>query len=88
VHLRDKSDYVWVTSVLTERISGQIILRNPDIANICFARQYIAMVGSGIIWILLECKKIGFKTSKWSDKNNILLLTFLVLHALWMRECK
>jgi ATP-dependent DNA helicase RecG len=52
------------------------ILRNPDIANICFIRQYIEMVGSGIIRILSECKKYGFKTPKWSDKNNILLLTF------------
>lgn len=52
------------------------ILRNPDIANICFIRQYIEMVGSGIIRILSECKKNGFKTPKWSDKNNILLLTF------------
>lgn len=52
------------------------ILRNPDIANICFVRQYIEMVGSGIIRILSECKKNGFKTPKWSDKNNILLLTF------------
>ncbi len=52
------------------------ILRNPDIANICFIRQYIEMVGSGIIRIISECKKNGFKTPKWSDKNNILLLTF------------
>jgi ATP-dependent DNA helicase RecG len=52
------------------------ILRNPDIANICFIRQYIEMVGSGIIRILSECKKNGFKTPKWVDKNNILLLTF------------
>lgn len=52
------------------------ILRNPDIANICFTRQYIEMVGSGIIRILSECKKHGFKTPKWSDRNNILLLTF------------
>jgi ATP-dependent DNA helicase RecG len=52
------------------------ILRNPDIANICFIRQFIEMVGSGIIRILSECKKNGFKAPKWSDKNNILLLTF------------
>ena len=52
------------------------ILRNPDIANICFIRQYIEMVGSGIIRILSECKKNRFKTPKWVDKNNILLLTF------------
>ncbi len=52
------------------------ILRNPDIANICFIRQYIEMVGSGIIRILSECRKNGFKMPKWSDKNNILVLTF------------
>lgn len=52
------------------------ILRNPDIANICFIRQYIEMVGSGIIRILSECKKKGFRIPKWSDENNILLLTF------------
>ena len=34
------------------------------------------MVGSGIIRILSECRKHGFKTPKWSDRNNILLLTF------------
>lgn len=52
------------------------ILRNPDIANVCFIRKYIEMVGSGIIRILSECKKYGFKTPKWVDKNNILLLVF------------
>ncbi|MDP4266174.1 MAG: ATP-binding protein [Bacteroidota bacterium] len=52
------------------------ILRNPDIANICFIRQYIEMVGSGIIRILSECKKNGFKAPKWFDKNNVLSLIF------------
>jgi ATP-dependent DNA helicase RecG len=52
------------------------IPRNPDIANTCFLRQYIEMVGSGSIRIISECKKNGFKPPQWKDDNNILTLTF------------
>ncbi|MDR3365989.1 MAG: putative DNA binding domain-containing protein [Prevotellaceae bacterium] len=52
------------------------ILRNPDIAYICFIRRLIEMVGTGSNRILSECKKKGFKQPKWQEENNILTLTF------------
>ncbi|MDR1180461.1 MAG: putative DNA binding domain-containing protein [Bacteroidales bacterium] len=58
------------------------ILRNPDIANICFVRKYIEMAGSGSIRMLADCKKNGFKMPVWKEANNILTLTFPdVFHA-------
>jgi len=43
------------------------ILRNPDIANICFVRNYIEMAGSGSIRILSDCKANGFKMPVWKE---------------------
>ena len=52
------------------------ILRNPDIAQMCFYRRYIEMLGTGTLRMIRECKAEGFKTPKWENKNNILELTF------------
>lgn len=52
------------------------ILRNPDIAQMCFYRRYIEMLGTGTLRMIRDCKSEGFKTPSWSNKNNILELTF------------
>jgi ATP-dependent DNA helicase RecG len=52
------------------------ILRNPDIANVCFIRQLIEMMGSGTLRIIKECKKEGFNIPRWSDDGNVLKLVF------------
>src|SRR5690606_36931557 len=38
------------------------ILRNPDIAQMCFTRKYIEMLGSGTLRMIDDCKVNGFKT--------------------------
>jgi ATP-dependent DNA helicase RecG len=52
------------------------ILRNPDIAQMCFYRGYIEMLGTGTLRMIRACKSEGFKTPVWKSKNNILELTF------------
>ncbi|MCL9980952.1 MAG: putative DNA binding domain-containing protein [Bacteroidia bacterium] len=52
------------------------ILRNPDIAQICFIRKYIEMLGSGTLRMVSDCKKNGFRMPFWTDKNNITTVTF------------
>jgi len=52
------------------------ILRNPDIAQMCFYRRYIEMLGTGTLRMIRECKAEGFKPPRWENKNNILELTF------------
>jgi len=56
------------------------ILRNPDIAQICFIRKYIEMLGSGTLRMISDCKNNGFKTPVWSSKNNITTVIFTDLY--------
>jgi len=63
-------------SVSDLRKNHPSILRHPDIANICYIRKYIEMVGSGTMRIIAECKKNGFKAPRWINDNNILTLVF------------
>lgn len=57
------------------------ILRNPDIAKICFIRKYIEMLGSGTLRMINDCKKNKFKTPSWKQKNNITTVVFPELKA-------
>jgi len=52
------------------------ILRNPYIAQMCFYRRYIEMLGTGTQRMIRECKSEGFKIPVWKSKDNILELTF------------
>jgi ATP-dependent DNA helicase RecG len=52
------------------------ILRNPDIAQMCFYRRYIEMLGTGTLRMIRECKSEGFNSPVWKSKGNILELTF------------
>ena len=52
------------------------ILRNPDIAKICFIRKYIEMLGSGTLRMINDCRKNKFKTPNWKQSNNITTVTF------------
>lgn len=52
------------------------ILRNPDVAQMCFYRGYIEMLGTGTLRMIRDCKIQGFKSPNWTNKNNILELTF------------
>lgn len=52
------------------------ILRNPDVAQMCFYRGYIEMLGTGTLRMIRDCKAQGYKVPSWTNKNNILELTF------------
>lgn len=52
------------------------VLRNPDIAQICFIRKYIEMLGSGTLRMINDCKSNGFKTPVWTDKDDVTTVVF------------
>lgn len=52
------------------------ILRNPDVAQMCYYRGYIEMLGTGILRMIRDCKTRGFKTPIWKNKSDMLELTF------------
>lgn len=58
------------------RIEHHSILRNPDIAHMCFIRKYIEMLGSGTLRMIKDCKVNGFKMPKWSDEKNVMTVVF------------
>ena len=57
------------------------ILRNPDIAQICFIRKYIEMLGSGTLRMISDCRKSGFKIPVWMDNENVTTVMFPALTA-------
>lgn len=58
------------------RTEHSSILRNPDIAQVCFYNKYIEMLGSGTLRMIAECKRHGFKAPKWESKNDITKVIF------------
>ncbi len=51
------------------------ILRNPDIANVLFIREYIEMIGTGTLRMIADCKENGYPIPEWKTKENRLELT-------------
>lgn len=66
-------DELTVRDLKTEHNS---ILRNPDIAQMCFYNKLIEMLGTGTLRMIRNCKAKGFKVPIWKNKDNILELTF------------
>ncbi|MCZ8297751.1 MAG: RNA-binding domain-containing protein [Flavobacterium sp.] len=66
-------DELTVRDLKTEHNS---ILRNPDIAQMCFYNDLIEMLGTGTLRMIRSCKVGGFKIPIWKNKDNILDLTF------------
>ncbi|PIS43959.1 MAG: hypothetical protein COT22_13090, partial [Ignavibacteria bacterium CG08_land_8_20_14_0_20_37_9] len=58
------------------KIEHHSILRNPDIAQICFIRKYIEMLGSGTLRMIKDCKENKFKVPVWKEKENTTTVTF------------
>ena len=52
------------------------ILRNPDIAQMCFYRKYIEMLGTGTQRMIRDCKVNKFKIPVWKQKENTIKVTF------------
>lgn len=70
-------DELTVKDLTTEHNS---ILRNPDIAQMCFYNGLIEMLGTGTLRMIRNCKEEGFRMPKWKNKDNILELTFPNVH--------
>ena len=58
------------------KIDHTSILRNPDIAHICFYRGYVELLGSGTQRMIRDCKKNQFKAPDWKQNDNSITVTF------------
>ena len=58
------------------------ILRNPDIAQVCYIRGFIEMLGSGTLRMISNCKSEGFSEPEWKVSGNSTILTFPGLGAI------
>ena len=65
-------DGITVDSLRREHLS---VLRNPDIANVCYLGHYIEVAGSGTLRILDECKKTAGMTAEWTEESGVVALT-------------
>ena len=52
------------------------LLRNPDIAKVCFIRGYIEMLGTGTLRMINDCEINGFDEPIWISENKMTKLTF------------
>ncbi len=62
-----------VESLRTEHYS---ILRNPDVANICYLCNLIEVAGSGTLRIIEECRQYPGIAVEWKEEKNILTFAF------------
>jgi ATP-dependent DNA helicase RecG len=58
------------------KVEHSSILRNPDIAQMCFYRKYIEMLGTGTQRMIRDCKENKFKSPLWKQKENVTTVTF------------
>jgi len=58
------------------RVEHNSILRNPDLAHMCFYRELIEMLGTGTIRMINDCKSTGFDSPIWYENENVLELIF------------
>jgi ATP-dependent DNA helicase RecG len=58
------------------KVEHNSILRNPDIAQMCFYRKYIEMLGSGTLRMIRDCKSNKYKIPQWTDRNNVTTVVF------------
>lgn len=52
------------------------VLRNPDIARVCFIRGMVEMLGTGTLRIIRDCRANGFAEPAWRETNNGVVLEF------------
>ena len=58
------------------KVEHNSILRNPDIAQMCFYRKYIEMLGTGTQRMIRDCKENKFKVPLWKQNENTTTVTF------------
>lgn len=50
--------------------------RNPDIAHICFLRQFIEKIGRGTVLMIEDCEKKGYASPKWNTNAGYTTVVF------------
>lgn len=63
-------------SVESLRMEHHSILRNPDIANVCYLCNLIEVAGNGTLRIIEECRQYPGLTVEWKDESNIVTFVF------------
>jgi ATP-dependent DNA helicase RecG len=58
------------------------ILRNPDIAQVCYIRGFIEMLGSGTLRMIRDCVERGFHEPEWVSNSDMTTLVFPGLSAI------
>ena len=58
------------------KVEHNSILRNPDIAQMCFYRKHIEMLGTGTQRMIRDCEENKFKVPVWKQSDNITTVTF------------
>ena len=58
------------------KVEHNSILRNPDIAQMCFYRKHIEMLGTGTQRMIRDCKENKFKIPVWKQNDNVTTVTF------------
>ncbi len=58
------------------KVEHNSILRNPDIAQMCFYMRYIEMLGSGTLRMIKDCKSNKYKIPQWTDKDAVITVVF------------
>ncbi|MDL2308080.1 putative DNA binding domain-containing protein [Bacteroidales bacterium OttesenSCG-928-B11] len=58
------------------KVEHNSILRNPDIAQMCFYRKFIEMLGTGTQRMIRDCKVNKFKIPVWKQKENVTTVIF------------
>lgn len=63
-------------SIKDLKVEHSSILRNPDIAKLCFIRRHIELLGGGTLRMIKDCRINRFKVPEWKDTNSVLTVTF------------
>lgn len=58
------------------KVEHNSILRNPDIAKLCFIRRHIELLGGGTLRMIKDCRVNKFKVPEWKENNSILTVIF------------
>ena len=56
------------------------VLRNPDMAYVCYLRQLMELAGSGTLRIVENCLANGFREPVWSCRSNVVSIVFPAIH--------
>lgn len=71
-----------MASAIVKGGEGLSILRNPDIAQQCFYRKLIEMMGTGLPRMIQDCKDHGFDVPDFEIRAQIVKVSFPNIHYL------